>query len=311
MSAAPAIRCEGLCRWYGEVQGVSGLTLEIGPGVAGLLGPNGSGKSTFLRLVTGLIRPSRGWVEVFGVRMDGARRHEAFRRVGYAPGEDVHFEGERAADFLRTLALLGGAGPAQAPDFAERALHRVGLSDRAGTRMSEMSKGMRQRIKVAQALLFEPDLLLLDEPLNGMDPVSRRATLDLVRAWGAAGRTVVFASHVLHEVEAVTDRVVLLHRARLLAEGRLDEIRELVDTRPRRVRVEGEGLPRLAAAALADGVASGVSSAADGALQLETQRLPELLERLAEHGRGGGVRALEVDDADLETLFAMLLEEGS
>jgi ABC-2 type transport system ATP-binding protein len=174
-----------------------------------------------------------------------------------------------------------------------------------------MSKGMRQRIKVAQALLFEPDLLLLDEPLNGMDPVSRRATLDLVRAWGAAGRTVVFASHVLHEVEAVTDRVVLLHRARLLAEGRLDEIRELVDTRPRRVRVEGEGLPRLAAAALADGVASGVSSAADGALQLETQRLPELLERLAEHGRGGGVRALEVDDADLETLFAMLLEEGS
>jgi ABC-2 type transport system ATP-binding protein len=307
----PAIRCEGLCRWYGEVQGVSGITLEIGPGVAGLLGPNGSGKSTFMRLVTGLIRPHRGWVEVFGVRMDGPRRREVFRRVGYAPGEDVHFESERACDFLRTLALLGGASPAQASALVEGALNRVALLDRAATKLSEMSKGMRQRIKVAQALLFEPELLLLDEPLNGMDPVSRRATLDLVREWGARGRTVVFASHVLHEVEAVTDRMVLLHRARLLAEGRLSEIRELVDTRPRRVRVEGEGLPRLAAAALADGIASGVSAGEDGAVQLDTHNLPELLLRLRDHGAAGGVRGLEVDDADLETLFAMLLEESA
>lgn len=311
MSAAPPIRSEGLCRWYGEVQGVSGITLEIGAGIAGLLGPNGSGKSTFMRLVTGLIRPSRGWVEVFGVRMDGPRRHEVFRRVGYAPGEDVHFESERAADFLHTMALLGGASPAQGRDLAERALQSVGLADRAGTRLAEMSKGMRQRVKVAQALLFEPELLLLDEPLNGMDPVSRRATLDLVRAWGAAGRTVVFASHVLHEVEAVTDRVVLLHRARLLAEGRLNEIRELVDTRPRRVRVEGDGLPRLAANALADGVASGVTTGDDGSMRLETRRLAELLTRLGEHGVSGGVRSLEVDDADLETLFTMLLEESA
>lgn len=311
MSAAPAVRCEGLCRWYGEVQGLSGLTLEVGPGIAGLLGPNGSGKSTFMRLVSGLIRPSRGWVEVFGLRMDGPRRHEAFRRVGYAPGEDVHFESERAVDFLRMLALLGGASQAQAADLAERALQRVALADRAGVRLDAMSKGMRQRVKVAQSLLFEPELLLLDEPLNGMDPLSRRATLDLVREWGRTGRCVIFASHVLHEVEAVTDRVVLLHRARLLAEGRLAEIRELVDTRPRRVQVEGEDLAAFAATALADGVASGAAARDDGAMVFETRRLNELLLRLREHGARGGVRALDVDDANLEAIFGMLLEEGA
>lgn len=309
--SAPVIRCEGLCRWYGEVQGVSGLTLTVNAGVVGLLGPNGSGKSTLMRLVTGLIRPSRGFVEVFGIRMDGPGRQEAFRRIGYAPGEDVHFESEKAADFLRTMALLGGADPAQADAAVERALVQVGLLDRADTKLSAMSKGMRQRIKVAQALLFEPELLLLDEPLNGMDPVSRRATLDLVRAWGAAGRTVLFASHVLHEVESVTDHLVLLHRARLLAEGKLAEIRELVDTRPRRVRVDGSRLAPFAASVLAEGIATGVTADGDGSVQLETRRLPELLARLGELGATGAVEGLEVDDADLETLFAMLMEESA
>ncbi len=308
---APAIRCEGLCRWYGDVQGLSGITLEIGAGVAGLLGPNGSGKSTFMRLVTGLIAPNRGWVELFGTRMDQLGKHEVFRRVGYAVGEDVHFEGERAVDFLRLLAMLGGASQVQAADLADRALDRVVLSDRAATRLSGMSKGMRQRIKLAQALLFEPDLLLLDEPLNGMDPVSRRSTLDLIRHWGATGRTVVFASHVLHEVEAVTERVILLHHGRLLAEGLLAEIRELVDTRPRRVRVEGDGLAALAASALADGIASGVTTQASGGVLLETRNLPSLLDRLVTAGAAGGIDSMEVDDADLETLFALLLEEST
>lgn len=309
--SAPAIRCEGLCRWYGEVQGLSGITLEIGGGVAGLLGPNGSGKSTFMRLLTGLIRPNRGWVEVFGQRMDRVGRHEVFRRVGYAVGEDVHFESERAVDFLRLLAMLGGASAAQARDLADRALDRVALTDRAATKLSGMSKGMRQRIKVAQSLLFDPELWLLDEPLNGMDPVSRRSTLDLVRAWGASGRTVVFASHVLHEVEAVTERVVLLHHGRLLAEGLLAEIRELVDERPRRVRLEGDGLAVMAAAALAAGIASGVTTHPSGGVLLETRQLPALMLRLLEAGAGGAIHSLEVDDADLETLFTLLLEEST
>ncbi len=309
--SAPAIRCEGLCRWYGEVQGLSGISLEIGTGVAGLLGPNGSGKSTFMRLVTGLISPNRGFVEVFGVRMDRAGRQDVFRRVGYAVGEDVHFESERAVDFLRLLAMLGGANSTQAADSAERVLHQVALSDRADTKLSGMSKGMRQRVKLAQALLFEPDLLLLDEPLNGMDPVSRRATLDLVRAWGTRGKTVVFASHVLHEVEAVTERVVLLHHGRLLAEGLLAEIRELVDLRPRRVRVEGEGLAAMAATALAEGLATGVVTHPSGGVDLETRQLPALLERLLSVGAGGSIHSMDVDDADLETLFALLLEESA
>jgi ABC-2 type transport system ATP-binding protein len=223
----------------------------------------------------------------------------------------VHFESERAVDFLRLLAMLGGASAAQARDLADRALERVALADRAATKLSGMSKGMRQRIKVAQSLLFEPELLLLDEPLNGMDPVSRRSTLDLVRAWGASGRTVVFASHVLHEVEAVTERVVLLHHGRLLAEGLLAEIRELVDERPRRVRLEGEGLATMAAAALAAGIASGVTTHPSGGVLLETRQLPALMLRLLEAGACGAIHSLEVDDADLETLFTLLLEEST
>ena len=248
--SAPAIRCEKLSRWYGEVQGLAGLTAELDGGVIGLLGPNGSGKSTFMRLLTGQIRPSRGYVELFGTRV-GPDAYQVFRRVGHAPGEDVHFESEQAGVFLRMLAALGGAHGAEGKRQVDQALEHVDMQDKATVRLDQMSKGMRQRIKVAQALLFEPDLLLLDEPLNGMDPVSRRQVMDLVRRWGESGRTVVMASHVLHEIDEVTDQVLMLHHGRLLAEGRLSEIRELVDRKPRRVTLRGPELRGLAAEMLA------------------------------------------------------------
>jgi ABC-2 type transport system ATP-binding protein len=168
---------------------------------------------------------------------------------------------------------------------------------------------MRQRVKVAQALLFDPDLLLLDEPLNGMDPVSRRHTLDLVRSYGAQGRTVVLASHVLHEVEAVTDHLVLLHHGRLLAEGRLDEIRELVDRKPRRLVLNGPDLPAVAAQVLAEGLVTGLSFEADGKLALETRELRQLLDRLAEVGAAGELSSLDVEDENLEAVFDLLVGE--
>lgn len=306
--SAPALRCQGLSRWYGEVQGLSGLTVTVDRGVVGLLGPNGSGKSTFLKLVTGLIRPSRGHVELFGRRV-GPDNHAVFARVGYMPGEDVHFEHERAEDFLALLARLGGDRPARARERAAAALDRVGLAGRGGSRLEAMSKGMRQRVKLAQALLFEPELLLLDEPLNGMDPISRRHTMALLRRHADAGGTVLFASHVLHEVEAVTSRVILLHHGRLLAEGRLDEIRERFDRRPRRVVVEC-ARPRPIAAALLDAeLASGTRFADDDRLELETRDLPSLLVRLGELGREGRIDGLEVVDEGLEGIFDLLIGE--
>lgn len=310
MSSSPVIRCRGLSRWYGEVQGLSGLDLEVDAGVVGLLGPNGSGKSTFMRLLTGLIRPSRGTVELFGMPVQPGKQ-EVFARIGHSPGDDIHLETERAVDFLALIASLGGDSRAESEKRADRALDQVGMLEAREKRLDSMSKGMRQRVKVAQALLFDPQLLLLDEPLNGMDPVSRRQTLDLVRRYGAEGRTVVLASHVLHEVEAVTDHLVLLHHGRLLAEGRLDEIRELVDRKPRRLLIDGEDLPQLAAQTLAEGLVSGLSFEADGRLALETRELRALLDRLVEVGAQGAIHHMDVEDQNLESVFDLLVGESA
>lgn len=308
MSETPIIRCRGLSRWYGEVQGLSGLDLEVYAGVIGLLGPNGSGKSTFMRLLTGLIRPSRGTVELFGKPVTPGRQ-EVFAKIGHAPGDDIHFETERAVDFLALIASLGGDTRAESERRADEALDEVGLLDAREKRLNSMSKGMRQRVKVAQALLFDPQLLLLDEPLNGMDPVSRRHTLDLVRRFGAEGRTVVLASHVLHEVEAVTDHLVLIHHGRLLAEGRLGEIRELVDRKPRRLVLDGSDLRGLAAEVLADDLVTGISFEADGRLALETRDLGNLLDRLGQLGTAGQIHSLDVEDQNLEAVFDLLVGE--
>ena len=306
MSVAPALRCENLSRWYGEVQGLAGLTVTIEHGIVGLLGPNGSGKSTLMRLLTGQIKANRGWVEIYGQRIVPGT-YEIFRRVGHAPGEDVHFETDRAVDFLRFMAALGGDSTSQAKDRAEKALDRVGMLVKAGVKLNAMSKGMRQRIKIAQALLFEPDLLLLDEPLNGMDPVSRRSTMNFVREWAGLGRTVIMASHVLHEVEGVTDRMLMLHHGRLLAEGRLTEIRELIDMKPRRASIRGENLRVLAAELLAQELVIGLDFGADGLLNLDTRNLPALLDRLQEAGIHGQIHSLEIDDQELEMVYDLLV----
>ncbi|MFK5956972.1 MAG: ABC transporter ATP-binding protein [Planctomycetota bacterium] len=308
--SAPALRCENLSRWYGEVQGLAGLSVTIESGIIGLLGPNGSGKSTLMRLLTGQIHASRGWVEILGERITPGK-YEIFRRVGYAPGEDVHFESERAIDFLQLLASVGGDNAKQAKDRAEKALDRLGMLNKASVRLNAMSKGMRQRIKVAQALLFEPELLLLDEPLNGMDPVSRRQTLDLVRAMADNGHTVILASHVLHEVEGVTDHMLLLHHGRLLAEGRLSEIRELIDQKPRRATVRGKNLSQLGSELLADGLVTGLEFVDDGCLHLDTRNLPELLQRLQVAGAQGLIQSLETDDQELEMIYDMLVGEAA
>jgi len=307
--SAPAIRTVGLSRWYGEVQGLAGLSVTIEQGIVGLLGPNGSGKSTLMRLLTGQIHASRGHVEIFGERMVPGQ-YRSFRQMGHAPGEDIHFEGERARDFLTLLTHLGGDNGSKAQDRVDKALDRVGMSDKADVRLREMSKGMRQRIKVAQAVLFDPPLLLLDEPLNGMDPLSRRRTLDLVRAYGQEGRTVLLASHVLHEVDAVTEHLIMLHHGRLLAEGQLSEIRNLIDQKPRRATLRGRELTSLAARLLQEGSVSGLTMEGEDCLHLDTRDLPRLLQELQAVGAEGCIENLTTDDQDLETVYDLLVGES-
>lgn len=305
-NSAP-INCRGLSRWYGEVQGLSGLTADIGPGVVGLLGPNGSGKSTLMRLLTGQIKASRGQVFLFGEEIRPGS-WQAFSRIGYAPGDDVHFEDESAEDFLRLMSQIAGDSAAAAKTRAEQALAATSMEEHGAKRLREMSKGMRQRIKFAQSILFDPEVLLLDEPLNGMDPISRRATIDLVRKLGDEGRTVLMASHVLHEVESITDNILLLHHGRLLAEGRLGEIRSLIGSRPREVAIETQHPRKVAAALLSEELACGMRFSGSRLL-IETTKLDQLLARLSELGSDGMLSGLDIEDHNLETLFNLLVGE--
>lgn len=306
----PALVCNNLSRWYGEVQGLAGLNLNLGSGVYGLLGPNGSGKSTLMRLITGQIRPSRGSIEIFGELMKPGNQ-KLFRKIGYAIGEDIHFEAERAIDFLKLLATLNGASRNTAEKVAIEALRFMGMEEKGHVRLNQMSKGMRQRVKVAQAFLFEPDLVLLDEPLNGMDPVNRIKTIEKVREWGERGKTVLLASHVLHEVESVTDKLIMLHHGRLLAEGKLKDIRDLIDSKPRRATIQGEHLRDLIADLINKEIIIGFNQESEKCYQLDTENLDELLKYLREYGKKGYIQTLETDDQDLELVYDMLLSESN
>jgi ABC-2 type transport system ATP-binding protein len=191
-------------RWYGPVIALNDVTVEIPPGVTGLLGPNGAGKSTFLKLTAGLLRPSQGEVRLLGRPAWGSP--ELFHRVGVCPETDAFWEGLTGLEFLTTLLRFTGYDEGECRHRAENALHQVDLLDAKGRKLGGYSKGMRQRVKLAQSIAHDPEVLLLDEPVSGMDPVNRRRVIDLVRRFGREGKTVVVSSHILHEVEAMAGR---------------------------------------------------------------------------------------------------------
>src|SRR5262245_27399006 len=213
----PIVVFHEVSKWYGNVIGLNKLTLRIPAGVTGLLGPNGAGKSTLLQLATGQLRPSQGAVRVLGQPVwDNPALN---RHIGLCPEQDAFYEWMTGRDFVRTCARLTGLGRREAAGAAERALDRVGMTEHMNRPLRGYSKGMRQRTKLAQALVHDPRVLFLDEPLTGTDPVARRDLIDVVRELGAGGCSVLVSSHVLHEIQALTPRIVLLHRGRLVAEG--------------------------------------------------------------------------------------------
>ena len=240
------LECRELSRWYGQVIGINDVSLDLGPGVTGLLGPNGAGKSTLMKLVTGQIKPSRGTVTLFGQTVWD--NPDVMRRLGFCPEQDAFYEGLTGLMFVASLARLNGYTVTEARERAERALSRMELLDAAHKKIGGYSKGMRQRVKLAQALVHDPQVLVLDEPLAGMDPIGRRATIRLIRDLGASGCTIIVSSHILHEVEAMTKSILLVHHGRIVAEGDVHEIRELIDEHPHRIFFQTEEPRRLAEA---------------------------------------------------------------
>jgi ABC-2 type transport system ATP-binding protein len=214
-------------KWYGNVIGINKLSLRIPAGVTGLLGPNGAGKSTLLQLAMGQLRPSQGEVRVLGHAPwnNPALNHY----LGLCPEQDAFYEWMTGRDFVETCARLGGFWRPQARAAADRALELVGMTEHMGRPIRGYSKGMRQRTKLAQALVHDPQVLFLDEPLTGTDPVARRDLMDVILRLAGQGKSVLVSSHVLHEVQHLTPRIILLNRGRLVAEGHVRQIRDLID----------------------------------------------------------------------------------
>lgn len=223
-------------RWYGQVIGVNDVTCTIGPGITALLGMNGAGKSTLMRLITGQLKPSTGTVNVFG--MSPFANPEVYKRLGYCPEIDNFYEHYSGRRFVQFMASLSGMSGAEMKSRTEEVLQLVGMSDRAHKKIAGYSKGMRQRIKLAQAMVHNPDVILLDEPLNGLDPVGRHEFMSVLNSLAQAGKTIIVSSHILFEVEQMTRSLLLLHRGRLLATGDLRSIRQLIDKHPHKIRIE-------------------------------------------------------------------------
>jgi ABC-2 type transport system ATP-binding protein len=243
------ISARRLSLWYGQVIGVNDVSIDIGPGVTGLLGPNGAGKSTLLKILSGQLRPSAGAARMFGEPI--WNHPEIFSRVGLVPEQDAFYEDLSGRDFVVYLTRLQGYSSAEAEKLADDTIELVGLTDAKHRPIGEYSKGMRQRIKLAQALAHDPDVLFLDEPLTGTDPIGRHKMIELIKEFGEQGKTVIVSSHVLEEVEQMTRDILLINKGRVLAEGNIYKIRELIDEHPHTIFVDCDA-PRRFAALLAE-----------------------------------------------------------
>lgn len=230
-----AIVFDNVSRFYGDVLGVNGVNLSIPTGVTSLVGPNGSGKTTLMNLMTGLIRPTSGTIKVCGISPD--QPQELFRIAGYCTQFDSFPRGMTGYEFLFSYLLLRGAGRREADQRALDALAQVGLLEAANRKVAGYSKGMRQRIKLAHAIAHDPRILVLDEPLNGLDPMARAETIALFEQWGGQGRHVIVSSHILHEVDRISDQVILLSHGYVVADGQIQGVRSEVTDHPIQILV--------------------------------------------------------------------------
>jgi len=303
------VSAQQLSKWYGQVIGLNDVTVSVPAGITGLLGPNGAGKSTFMKLITGQLRPSKGQVRVLGEPIWG--NPALYFRIGFCPEQDAFYERMTGLDWVTALVRLNGLSAQDASAAARRALEAVDLMDAANKKIGAYSKGMRQRVKLAQAIVHDPDLMILDEPLSGMDPLMRRRTIRLIKDWARAGKSVLVSSHVLHEIEAMTSNILLINNGRILAEGNVHQIRDLIDTHPHTVFIRA-GEPRVLARSFLseDGVIS--MRFEPGAVVVETARPDAFYARLtdlAASGEAGAIDEVTSPDDNLQAVFKYLVKQ--
>ena len=302
----PVIELQSVSKWYGEVIGLNAVTTSIGSGITALVGPNGAGKSTLMGLAMGQLRPSKGTMLVFDRRpWDNSA---VLSQIGYCPEGDPFWANLTGRQFVQFLARLSGLAPRSARAAAAEAIELTGMTENMNRAVGTYSKGMRQRIKIAQALVHKPRLLILDEPFSGTDPVARHELAELFRRLAADGVDLVISSHVLHEVEALTHQILMIDHGRIVAEGDLRKVRSKLHDRPHAIRVRVDDPRRLAASVSTIETVTGLKLTSPDTLVIETTAPEQVYDRLPGLILDQGMTPKEIAAADdsLEAVFGYL-----
>ena len=302
----PAVMLDHVSKWYGNIIGMNDISLAISGGVTGLLGPNGAGKSTLFKILAGKLKPSQGTVRLFGT--DPWKNTAPFARIGYVSENDALYDWMTALGFVTTLARLYGYTREEARVKAERVLEFVDLKDVMNKEIGKFSKGMRQRVKIAHALVNDPELIILDEPLQGCDPLARTTIMNVIRELGAMGRTVIVSSHILEEIERITEQIVILNHGRLLALGNVHAIRDMLDAHPHSIALSTDQPRELGKAFLDHKEVFGVHFPVEGKLIIRTHNLGGLHADLPRLITDSGITVTAIDNPDdnLESILNYL-----
>jgi ABC-2 type transport system ATP-binding protein len=306
----PIVEFHEVSKWYGNVIGINKLTLRIAEGVTGLLGPNGAGKSTLLQLATGQLYASQGKIRVLGQPV--WNNSSLNRLIGLCPEQDAFYEWMTGWDFVHTSARLAGLSRSAARDATQRTLESVGMLRHKDRAVRGYSKGMRQRTKLAQSLVHDPRVLFLDEPLTGTDPVARHDLMNIIQRLGSEGKSVLVSSHVLHEIQSLTPNIILLNHGRLVAEGHVRQIRDLIDKHPHHIVLICDEYRKLAGRILSWDDVEGVRVLAQAKGLMVATRTPDAFySRLPELSLEDGMAIKEVysDDDSLESVFKYLVNK--
>ena len=308
--SAETIRFDNVSKFYGEVLGVNQVNLTIGPGITGLVGPNGSGKSTLMNLMTGLLQPTEGEVTVLGMATD--RPQELFRKVGYCSQYDAFPAGLSGYEFVNSYLRVHGFTRRQADEMTWTALDRVGLAAAAKRKVASYSKGMRQRARLAQGIAHDPQVLVLDEPLNGLDPMARAEVTAIFQEMADQGRHLLISSHILHEVDVIADRVALLDSGYVVAEGEIDDVRIEMEEHPIQVLVRCDKANQVASALfLQDHLVEVVLNDDGAGFLARTRRAGHFYDQLQRVvlDLDVAVRKVRVADSDVRAVYHYLIEE--
>ena len=306
--SVPIVSADHVSKWYGQVIGLNDVSVSVPPGITGLLGPNGAGKSTFMKLITGQLKPSKGGIQVLGEPI--WRNPHLYFQIGFCPEQDAFYDRMTGLEWVTSLVRLNGLSDKDARDAAVRAMTTVDLMDAANKKIGAYSKGMRQRVKLAQAIVHDPQLLILDEPLSGMDPIARRKSIRMIREWARAGKSIIVSSHILHEIESMTGNILLINNGRILAEGDVHQIRDLIDEHPHSVYVRAEN-PRALAREFVQRADVRSMKFEENAVVVETGKPDAFYARLTElaaSGEFGTIDEVTSPDDNLQAVFQYLVK---